>query len=714
MQHTLSSEQVLHPIFGLYLLAPPAAAWRHDKMRWCPTFVIIIGLLCSFACTVYAEAVPGLSATYYNSVGFTGDSVSRIDPVIDFDWAGGAPCTGISSDNFSVVWQGYLLPPTDGLYTIATNSDDGIEVIIGHTFIISNMTDHGSTRNTGTISLKAGQSYPIRVRFYDRGGQALVRLAWQYGTNPETVIPSANLSSELPPTTPTLPPGTGDGWVATYFQNSDFTGQSVTRNESAIDYNWGSGSPVTGIGEKSPWSATWQGQLEAPITDTYTISTLSSGSVRIFVDGQLVMNDSTRVYRKFSSFTVQLNGGTRHRFEIKFSSYGTEAQLKVWWSSTALFPELLPGNRIFAPQPDTTPFLWNHQLSSRVNPAWIAGTVNASTRTVTGQLNGQFVAITQDSKNSWYVNAAGAGMPAGVPLAEGKVTKLSVVAGGETLTKDLQWEPTDLNRSYGNDPTIIRVGDSLLLTSLAVGSVLEIDAAYNSNLGFKPGLTGKTNQNFPLRFATAGSFIVQSRIDGVLSGKITVHAVGADLRGPIACEINYQRIKDVGVTHPAFVTFTSNDPELMSVGFQGLIDGGQRLLLQPMASGDIVLAARIQGPQGPIVTSNPIDEFTMRTTAQRVIAIDETYPDGSMLGTADLIQAPAVLALDVVLKAFVSGVLFDNGTNQLQVNTSEFSPIAVSSNHESSYAYHVIRNSGVTTGFCHNFVVYQNGVQISY
>jgi hypothetical protein len=104
--------------------------------RWCHTFGIIFGLLCSLACTAYAEAAPGLSATYYNTIGFTGTSVSRIDPVIDFDWAGGAPCTGISSDNFSVVWQGYLHPPTDGLYTIATNSDDGIEVIIGHAFII--------------------------------------------------------------------------------------------------------------------------------------------------------------------------------------------------------------------------------------------------------------------------------------------------------------------------------------------------------------------------------------------------------------------------------------------------------------------------------------------------------------------------------------------------------------------------------------------------
>ena len=682
--------------------------------RWRHTLVIIIGLLFSFAHTAYAEATPGLSATYYNSIGFTGTSVSRIDPVIDFNWAGGAPCTGISSDNFSVVWQGYLHPPVDGLYTIATNSDDGVEVIIGHTFIISNMTDHGNTRNTGTISLKAGQSYPIRVRFYERGGQALVRLAWQYGTNPEVVIPSACLSSELPPITPTLPPGTGDGWVATYFQNSDFTGQQVTRNESVIDYNWGSGSPVTGIGANGPWSATWQGQLEAPITDTYTVSTLSTGSVTVFLDGQLVLDDSARVYQKLSSFTVQLNGGTRHRLEVKFSSYGKEAQLRVWWSSVALFPELLPGNRIFAPQPDSTPFLWNSQISSRVNPAWIAGTVNASTHTVTGQLDGQPAAIIQDSQHTWYVNAAGAGQPAGVPLVQGKVNHLSVVAGGETLTKDLQWEPTDLNRSYGNDPTIIRVGDSLLLTSMAVGSVLEIDAAYNSAIGFKPGFTGKTNQNFPIRFATAGSWVVQSRIDGILSGKITVHVVGADLRGPIACEINYQRIKDVAVTHPAFVTYTSNDPELMSVGIQGAIAGGQRILLRPLASGDIVLAARINGAQGPIITKNPIDEFTMRTTARRVIAIDETFPDGSMLGTADLIQAPAVPALDVTLKAFVSGVLFDNGTNQLLVNTSEFSPLAVSSNHESSYAYHIIRNAGVTTGFCHNFVVYQNGVQISY
>ena len=54
---------------------------------------------------------------------------------------------------------------------------------------------HGSTLDTGTINLIAGQRYDIVMEFFEQGGAADARLAWQPpGESVLTIIPAANLS----------------------------------------------------------------------------------------------------------------------------------------------------------------------------------------------------------------------------------------------------------------------------------------------------------------------------------------------------------------------------------------------------------------------------------------------------------------------------------------------------------------------------------------
>ena len=56
----------------------------------------------------------GLSATYYDNINFTGTTVSRIDPTVNFNWGAGSPAAGIGIDTFSVRWTGEVLAPNTG------------------------------------------------------------------------------------------------------------------------------------------------------------------------------------------------------------------------------------------------------------------------------------------------------------------------------------------------------------------------------------------------------------------------------------------------------------------------------------------------------------------------------------------------------------------------------------------------------------------------
>ena len=135
----------------------------------------------------------GLTATYFNNINFTGSTVPRVDPVLDFTWGSGSPAPAIGADTFSVRWTGRVEAPVTGTYTFYTVSDDGIRLWVNGQRIINNWTDHGATENRATISLTAGQRYTIRVDFYENGGAATARLLWSHASIPKAVIPNARL-----------------------------------------------------------------------------------------------------------------------------------------------------------------------------------------------------------------------------------------------------------------------------------------------------------------------------------------------------------------------------------------------------------------------------------------------------------------------------------------------------------------------------------------
>ena len=105
---------------------------------------------------------------------------------------------------------------------------------------------------------------------------------------------------------------------------------------------------------------------------------------------------------------------------------------------------------------------------------------------------------------------------------------------------------------------------------------------------------------------------------------------------------------------------------------------------------------------------------TLRTTADRRMIVEETYPDKSLLCSAKLILTPGIPGLDVRMICIKAGVLFANGTINLNVNTSAFTPIPYTKLQETWWPYEMLMGSGTPGGVCHGFVVYQNNYQISY
>ncbi|MBN2452619.1 MAG: hypothetical protein JXR77_19705 [Lentisphaeria bacterium] len=101
----------------------------------------------------------------------------RVDPRVDFTWPG-PPQAAIPADGFAVRWSGVLLAPREGTYRFFTASDDGVRLRVGQATVIDNWTDHGTTEDSGAVSLAAG-GHPILLEFYERSGGARIRLEWE-------------------------------------------------------------------------------------------------------------------------------------------------------------------------------------------------------------------------------------------------------------------------------------------------------------------------------------------------------------------------------------------------------------------------------------------------------------------------------------------------------------------------------------------------------
>ena len=157
--------------------------------------------------------------------------LTRTNGPIDFNWAGGSPDSALSSDSFSIRWTGELEPVYTDIYTIYESSDDGCRVSVNNSTVIAKWEDGAAEENSGTISLRAGQKVPIRVEYYENGGDASIQLSWSSTYQAKQIIPKVRLYSS-PLATATLTSSSIPSHMPTRTPTNAFTNGDVNGDGS--------------------------------------------------------------------------------------------------------------------------------------------------------------------------------------------------------------------------------------------------------------------------------------------------------------------------------------------------------------------------------------------------------------------------------------------------------------------------------------------------
>jgi hypothetical protein len=246
--------------------------------------------------------------------------------------------------------RGYLIPPTTGDYTFWIASDDESELWLSTDYNSANRSRIASVvGNTGprewnkypsqkstARALNAGVRYYVEALHKEGVGGDNVAVGWakpgQSTAAPSEVIPGSVLA----------PFG---GVKGEYYNGTNFDTFRLARIDAGVNFDWGSGSPDPLVNADT-FSTRWTGLVRPRFSQTYTFYTSSDDGVRLWVDGQPLVNKWVEQGTTEWSGTIALTANQDYDLRMEFFESLGGASAKLSWSSASESKAIIPFNRL--------------------------------------------------------------------------------------------------------------------------------------------------------------------------------------------------------------------------------------------------------------------------------------------------------------------------------------------------------------------------------
>ena len=125
----------------------------------------------------------------------------------------------------------------------------------------------------------------------------------------------------------------GSGLKGEYFNNSDFSGTpAAVRTDADIDFQWNSLAPAAGVKDDG-FAVRWTGKITAPETGKYTLGFRSNGPVRIWLDGNLVIEETTNRRTRNVTKELDFEAGRSYEIRVQYNENSNHyAQARLVWA----------------------------------------------------------------------------------------------------------------------------------------------------------------------------------------------------------------------------------------------------------------------------------------------------------------------------------------------------------------------------------------------
>jgi hypothetical protein len=256
----------------------------------------------------------GLKAEYFNNRSLTGEPVLiRTDPEIDFYWGNAdvrgenSPDATINVNNFSARWSGELEADLTDTYIFQISANNGFRLWLDERPIID-FWDNGttSTRQSEPIELVGGQTYSIRMEYFEGEDTATAQLSWENSAREMQTIPQAALS--LPVKANRSNPDNGavnvkqiqilswsPGENATSHQVYFGTDEEAVRNANTSSSEY-KGTRTLGSESYDPGKLEWDVTYYWRVDEVEADGTVQTGNLWIFTTASFLIVDDFEDY----------------------------------------------------------------------------------------------------------------------------------------------------------------------------------------------------------------------------------------------------------------------------------------------------------------------------------------------------------------------------------------------------------------------------------
>jgi chitodextrinase len=244
-----------------------------------------------------------------------------------------------------------------------TASTDDVEVKGYDVYRDGTKVNTATTPNYTDRGLAAGGSYVYTVRAVDRAGNQSA------ASNAVTVGPAGS---------------GGDGLKGEYYDNMDLTAFKFQRVDRTVNFNWGTGSPASTVGVDT-YSVRWTGEVKARYSQLYTFHTNTDDGVRLWVNGQLLIDKWVNQAATPWSGTIALTAGRRYAIRMEYFENTGGALASLQWSSASQARETIPQGQLFSTSTVQANLIGNPGLETGTASPWTtwqdAGVSNTNART---------------------------------------------------------------------------------------------------------------------------------------------------------------------------------------------------------------------------------------------------------------------------------------------------------------------------------------------
>jgi hypothetical protein len=136
--------------------------------------------------------------------------------------------------------------------------------------------------------------------------------------------------------------GTGGGVRGDYYNGMNFESYRLTRMDPQINFTWPDGTSPDPLVNQDQFSVRWTGELEAVFTETYTFYARADDGVRLWVDGQQLVNGWVAQSPTEYSGAIDLVAGHTYHIQMEMYEDGVGAVAELRWESPRTPKQLIP------------------------------------------------------------------------------------------------------------------------------------------------------------------------------------------------------------------------------------------------------------------------------------------------------------------------------------------------------------------------------------